>query len=99
MFDKKYDPSPKFKVPRPLSATDGLPRRRQREEQQEGEVEVGTGTGVIPTCGSDDPSMTPILPSPGPDNDTPHHALLRSVLRVSICYPFFPSERLLIEFA
>ena len=107
VFDKEHDPLPKFKVPRqilhsygwkPLSASEGLPKRRQREEQQDGEVEVGTGRDGIPICGSDDPS-TPILLSPGPGNDTPHHALLRSVLQVSLCYPFFPSERLLIEFA
>ena len=88
-LDEEHDPLPKFKVPRqilhsygwkPLSATDGLSRRRQREQQQEEEDEDGTGTNVLPTCGSDDPSTsthpsseptTSSLPAKYPSDDYP----------------------------
>jgi hypothetical protein len=93
--DGELDPLPKFKVPRqilhsygwkPLSATDGLARRRQREDQEEVD-EAGTGTDVLPTtCGSDDPSTsTPLAsypanpsipPSIGPYNDSPDQVRL-----------------------
>jgi hypothetical protein len=96
-FDEEHDPLPKFKVPRqilhsygwkPLSATDGMDRKRQREEQPEEDVEPGTRTDVLPTGGSEDPS-TSASPSSGPDNDAPQQALLRSVLQVSLCIPSF----------
>ena len=87
VVDELHDALPKFKVPRqillsygwkPLSATDGLTRRRQRE----GEEESRTGTEVLPACGYDSPSIS----TPPSSEPTP------SILPAT--YPFdYPSSK------